>query len=392
MKTISIPLADGWRFIKADDPSAGVDLTMQAMSDLLDRVDIEGNDYRYGIRTIEFHADERRFQLNGRTVPLNGVSMHHDFGVLGAAWNRAAQKRRLLLFKEAGVNAIRSSHNPPDEGLLELCDELGLLVKDEVFDEWRKKPAFTDPAAQGRALAEVGERGMTRAAIHSCNTGFLDQAGFKKDAFWLFQSRWRPDFPMAHILPHWNWAGREGEVTPVYVFTSGDEGELFLNGRSLGRRRKEPGVWDRAYRLRWDDVRYEPGILEVVVYKDGAEWARDRVETAGAPSKLVIEPECDTVLADGEDVCYVNVSVRDAAGRVVPRASNRIDFSVEGPAEIVATDNGDETDFDDFRQPSRKAFNGWAQVIVRAREGESGEICVVAVSEGLESASVELSV
>ena len=231
-------------------------------------------------------------------------------------------------------------------------------------DEWRKKPAFTDPEAQKRALAEVRERGLTRAAIHTCNTGFLDQAGFKKDAFWLFQSRWRPDFPMAHILPHWNWEGREGEVTPVYVFTSGDEGELFLNGRSLGRRRKEPGVWDRAYRLRWDDVRYEPGVLEVVVYKNGAEWARDRVETAGAPARLVIEPECDTVLADGEDVCYINVSVRDAAGRVVPRASNRIVFSVDGPAEIVATDNGDETDFDDFRQPShgkgsRAGFASW---------------------------------
>ena len=104
-------------------------------------VDIEGDAYRYGIRTIAFHSDERRFQLNGRTVPLNGVSMHHDFGVLGAAWNRVAQRRRLLLFKEAGVNAIRSSHNPPDEGLLELCDELGILVKDEVFDEWRKTGA-----------------------------------------------------------------------------------------------------------------------------------------------------------------------------------------------------------------------------------------------------------
>ena len=100
-------------------------------------VDVEGDKYRYGIRTISFSSDERGFQLNGRTVPLNGISMHHDFGVLGAAWNRAAQRRRLALFKEAGVNAIRSSHNPPDEGLLELCDEMGILVKDEVFDEWR---------------------------------------------------------------------------------------------------------------------------------------------------------------------------------------------------------------------------------------------------------------
>ena len=568
-------------------------------------VDVEGDTYRYGIRAIAFHSDERRFQLNGRTVPLNGVSMHHDFGVLGAAWNRAAQKRRLLLFKEAGVNAIRSSHNPPDEGLLELCDELGILVKDEVFDEWRKtgasgkrkngytnlfdmwherdlrawvrtdrnhpcvimysvgneicegfsniaplsefssmarslaqlvaeedptrpsvnannnaanytndyptvlalmgcnyypwqypalakkfpdvpffgteticmsstrgeyhfpvaqtwankgaslpdfynssycweavgwtrldgnwactpdaqwywmdkvgtcmgefiwtgidylggpfwcdswrkKPNFTDPAVQKQALAEVKERGMTRAAIHTCNTGFLDQAGFRKDSFWLFQSRWRPDFPMAHILPHWNWKGREGEVTPVYVFTSGDEGELFLNGKSLGRQKKQPGVWDRAYRLRWDDVRYAPGLLEVVVYKDGREWARDTVKTTGAPARLALEAEETSIKADGDDVCYVNVSVRDAEGLVVPDAKVPVKFSVEGPGEIVAADNGDETDFDDFRKPSRRTFNGWAQAVIRAIPGRSGDITVKASSiDGIAPASAKVKV
>ena len=569
-------------------------------------VDIEGDTYRYGIRTIAFHSDERRFQLNGRTVPLNGVSMHHDFGVLGAAWNRSAQRRRLLLFKEAGVNAIRSSHNPPDEGLLELCDELGMLVNDEVFDEWRKtgsagkrkngytnlfdtwherdvrawvrtdrnhpcvvmysigneicdlqtpmnadgsgtrlarelarlvaeedptrpsanannnaanytndypttlavmgcnyypwqypalarrhpdvpffgsetvcmsstrgeyrfpvsqtwankgggafqdfynssycweavgwtrldgnwacsadaqwhwmdkvgtcmgefiwtgidylggpfwcdqwrkQPSFTDAAKQARSLAEVKEHGMTRAAIHTCNTGFLDQAGFKKDAFWLFQSRWRPDLPMAHILPHWNWRGREGQVTPVYVFTSGDEGELFLNGRSLGRRRKEPGVWDRAYRLRWDDVRYEPGTLEVVVYRNGKVWAQDRVKTTGAPAGLFVSAETETVAADGADVCYVNVCVRDADGLVVPDAKVPVVFSVEGPGVIVATDNGDETDFDDFRLPKRRTFNGWAQAIIRAVPGQSGEISVTASSEdGIAPSSTSVNV
>lgn len=567
-------------------------------------LDIEGKTYKYGIRTISFNSDERRFQLNGRTVPLNGVSMHHDFGVLGAAWNRAAMKRRLLLFKEAGVNAIRSSHNPPGEELLELCDELGLLVKDEVFDEWRKtgvsgkrangytnlfdtwherdlrawvrtdrnhpcviiysigneicdlqtrmnadgsgtriarelarmvaeedpsrpsvsannnaanftndypavlalmgcnyypwqypalakkypdvpffgteticmsatrgeyhfpvkltwanskatmpdfynssycweavgwsrldgnwactpdaqwywmdkvgtcmgdfiwtgidylggpfwcddwrkKPNFTDKAAQEAALAEVKELGMTRAAIHTCNTGFLDQAGFKKDSFWLFQSRWRPDLPMAHILPHWNWKGREGEVTPVYVFTSGDEGELFLNGKSLGRQRKQPGVWDRAYRLRWDDVRYEPGTLEVVVYKDGREWARDTVKTTDLPARLDVCTESDAICADGEDICYVNVSVRDAEGLVVPNAKLPVRFEVEGPGEIVATDNGDETDFSDFRGMERKTFNGWAQAIVRALPGSTGSVKVKVVSDGLESAEVSIGI
>ena len=566
-------------------------------------VDVEGDTYRYGIRTIAFHGDGRRFQLNGRTVPLNGVCMHHDFGVLGAAWNRAAQRRRLLLFKEAGVNAIRSSHNPPDEGLLELCDELGLMVKDEVFDEWRhignagkrkngyanifdtwherdvrawvrtdrnhpcvimyslgneicdgwtqfapheeyiatarrlsdivtsedptrptlnannnpvnytndyptvlavmgcnyyawmypalhrrypevpffgtetacmassrgeytfpvrkswspisetvdfhhssycwegagwtkldagwacppdaqwywmdqvpecmgefiwtgidymggpfwcndmrKRPKLSDPARQAQALKEVKEFGMTRKAVHTCNTGFLDQAGFRKDSFWLYQSRWRPDLPMAHILPHWNWAGREGQNTPVYVFTSGEEAELFLNGKSLGRRRKEPGVWDRAYRLCWDEVAYAPGTLEAVAYRGGLEWARTMVKTTGPATQLKAEAETRTVTADGEDLCFVNVSVRDAEGLVVPRACSQIVFTVEGPGEIVATDNGDEADMSDFHLPRRNAFNGWAQAIVRARKGAAGTIRVTARAEGLASADVDIAV
>ena len=233
---------------------------------------------------------------------------------------------------------------------------------------------------------------MTRAAIHTCNTGFPDQAGFKKDSFWLFQSRWRPDFPMAHILPHWNWKGRDGEVTPVYVFTSGDEGELFLNGKSLGRQRKQPGVWDRAYRLRWDDVRYEPGILEVIAYKDGREWAHDVVKTTGTPTRLDAMAETAIVASSGEDICYVNVSVRDAEGLLVPDAKLPVKFEVEGPGEIVATDNGDETDFDDFRSPIRRTFNGWVQAIVRPIPGTDGDLRVRVASDGLEPCEVEIGV
>lgn len=566
-------------------------------------VDVEGDTYRYGIRTIAFHSDERRFQLNGRTVPLNGVSMHHDFGVLGAAWNRTAQKRRLRLFKEAGVNAIRSSHNPPDEELLALCDEMGILVKDEVFDTWRKigdagkrandyhlifdtwherdtrawvrtdrnhpsvilysvgneicdlkpwtkdlaggirtarrlavitaeedptrptcnanntavnftndypmvlgvmgcnymawqyprlkatypdvpflgtesvcalstrgeyrfpvvkrslrldefdsfyassygwescgwndinsgwacppdaqwywmdqvgtclgdfpwtgidylggpyycddlrrKPRFADPALQAQALADVKKYGLARAAIHSCSTGFLDLAGFKKDFFYLYQSRFRPDLPMAHILPHWNWPERVGEVTPVYVYTSGDAGELFLNGKSLGRQKKQPGVWDRAYRLCWDDVRYAPGTLEVVTYKGGREWARDVVRTAGPVAALKIAAENPEIVSNGEDVAYVNVCVVDAAGSVVPRTRDRVTFAVEGPGAVVATDNGDETNMGDFREPTCPVFNGWVQAIVRARPGAVGTLTVTASAPDCAPVRVALKV
>ena len=129
-------------------------------------LDIEGDVYRYGIRTIAFHSDERRFQLNGRTVPLNGVSMHHDFGVLGAAWNRAAQRRRLLLFKEAGVNAIRSSHNPPDEGLLEICDELGLSALVETHNE----AEVDDALCAGARVIGVNNRNLKDFSVDTENS------------------------------------------------------------------------------------------------------------------------------------------------------------------------------------------------------------------------------
>lgn len=230
-----------------------------------------------------------------------------------------------------------------------------------------------------------------KAPLHTCNVGFLDSVGFRKDSFWLFQSRWRPDLPMAHILPHWNWKGREGEITPVYVFTSGDEAELFLNGRSLGRRRKDPSVWHAAYRLCWDDVRYEPGELRAVAYRDGREWARDAVATTGPAAGLVLEAEKTSIASDGEDLAFVNVSVRDAQGCVVPTADAAVEFRVEGPGEIIATDNGDERDFADFHLPRRKVLNGWAQVIVRAVPGASGEIVVRAASPGLSAAEVRIA-
>jgi beta-galactosidase len=255
-------------------------------------------------------------------------------------------------------------------------------------DEWRKKPNFSDPEVMRNALEEIEKHGMTRAAIHTCNTGFIDLAGFRKDAFWLYQSRWLPEKPMAHILPHWNWKGREGQITPVYVFTSGDEGELFLNGKSLGRQQKQSGVWDRAYRLRWDNVKYEPGVLEVVVYKNGKEWARDCVRTTGDASSLALIAETQSVVSDGEDICYVNVCVKDADGLIVPNAKIPVKFEIKGPGVIVATDNGDETDFDDFRKKERRTFNGWAQAIVRPNPGSSGRITVTVSADGLKSSSV----
>jgi beta-galactosidase len=216
----------------------------------------------------------------------------------------------------------------------------------------------------------------------SSYSGIIDLAGFKKDRFYLYQAHWRPDFPMAHILPHWTWPDRVGQVTPVHVFTSGDEGELFLNGKSLGRKKK--GAFE--YRLRWDDVIYQPGTLKVVVYKNGKSWATDQVKTAGDAAKLKLEPDRDKIRADGKDLSFVTLAVTDKAGLMAPRADNSVHFEIEGPGEVVATDNGDATSFDSFVSHDRKAFNGLCLVIVRGKSGQAGKIKVTATAEGMKPA------
>ena len=217
--------------------------------------------------------------------------------------------------------------------------------------------------------------------------GVIDLAGFPKDRFFLYQAHWRPDHPMAHLLPHWNWPDREGKVTPVHVFTSGDEAELFLNGRSLGRKQKGPF----EYRLRWDDVRYEPGMLEVVAYRDGAEWARDTVETSGPAAALAASVDRSEIDADGRDLAFVTVQVVDALGRAVPTADDPVWFEIEGPGELVATDNGDPTSFEPFKSAERRAFNGKVLAIVRGIRGEEGVFSVVARSEGLNEGTVQVT-
>jgi beta-galactosidase len=217
--------------------------------------------------------------------------------------------------------------------------------------------------------------------------GIIDLAGFKKDRFYLYQSYWRPDHPMAHILPHWTWPERTGQVTPVHIYTSGDEAELFLNGKSLGRKKKA----QFEYRLRWDDVVYQPGLLSVVAYKNGKQWASDSVKTAGPANRLLLAPDRAVITADGKDLSYVTLTVADSSGQLVPRADNEIHFEISGPGEIVATDNGDPTDMTAFGSRDRKAFNGLALVIVRSKRGQNGAIVVAAKSKGLNEARTSIT-
>jgi len=220
----------------------------------------------------------------------------------------------------------------------------------------------------------------------SSYSGIIDLAGFRKDRFYLYQARWRPELPLAHILPHWTWPGREGKFTPVHVFTSGDEAELFVNGKSQGRKKRA----EYEYRLRWDLVTYEPGEVKVVAYKQGKEWATSTVRTVGRAAKLDLVPDRSRIAADGADLSFITLRVTDQDGNTVPMAKDSVKFSIEGPGEIVATDNGDPTSFVPFPSTERPAFNGLCLAIVRSKPGQKGAITVRAQAPALQGANVTL--
>ncbi|MDQ8201837.1 beta-galactosidase GalB [Pelagicoccus sp. SDUM812003] len=529
----------------------------------------------FGIRSIEFDG-RKGFFINGEPVEFKGVNQHHDLGALGAAFNVRAAERQLETLQELGCNAVRMAHNPPARELLELCDRMGILVINEIYDVWERKktpldfhlifPDWSEPdlraflrrdrnhpsvimwsignevgeqytgedgAAVAQRLHEITKQedptrptaasfnfakphmpitavmdsitlnyqgeGIRNAPAYAhlkgINTpplypdfhdkypdklivssenaaavssrgeylfpvaegfsapvadgaggdpqtahvssyelytaqfgssadkvfrsldrhpyvgggfvwsgwdylgeptpyysarssyfGVIDLAGFKKDRFYLYQSYWRPDYPMAHILPHWNWRGREGEVTPVHVFTSGDEAELFLNGRSLGRKIK--GEFE--YRLRWDDVVYEPGELKVISYKNGEKWASAEVKTTGQPALLKVKADRAIIEGDGEDLSFVSVSVHDEHGNFVRNAKTPLSFSIEGPAEIVATDNGDPTSMVEFQSTEREAFNGLCLAIVRGKPEAKGIATLIVEAEGMTPVSAAI--
>ncbi|CAG9989302.1 unnamed protein product [Clonostachys byssicola] len=217
--------------------------------------------------------------------------------------------------------------------------------------------------------------------------GIVDLAGFKKDRFYLYQAHWRPENAMAHILPHWNWPDREGLVTPVHVFTSGDEAELFLNNESLGRKKK--GEYE--YRIRWDDVVYAPGEVRVVAYKDGQEWATETVRTTGQATSLRLSADRNSFSADGKDLSFVTVEVVDKNGDVVRDADVTVKFGISGSGEILATDNGWQSDYVAFPSKERKVVGGLALAIVGGTAGSPGAIEVTATADGLSEAKLQLS-
>jgi beta-galactosidase len=233
--------------------------------------------------------------------------------------------------------------------------------------------------------------------------GIVDLAGFPKDRYYLYQSVWTRE-PMVHVLPHWNWAGREGQAIPVMAYTNCTEAELFLNGRSLGRKKRgqEPvelpvgqsvndaKVYKSPYRLEWR-VPYAAGTLEVVGLVDGKPVAKKTVRTAGPPARITLTPDRAKISADGDDLSFVTVRVEDKDGNLCPEAENLVRFKVEGAGRIAAVDNGNAASLEPFQADSRKAFSGLALLIVRSQAGRPGPIEVTATADGLATAKTTLT-
>jgi len=196
--------------------------------------------------------------------------------------------------------------------------------------------------------------------------GICDLAGLPKDRYYLYRSHWNTSEHTLHVLPHWTWPGREGEVTPVYVYTDYPEAELFVNGRSQGRLKKNVAERLDRYRLRWNEVKYEPGTIEVVAYDEqGREAARTRQVTAGTPTQLQLVADRNVLKADGDDIAFITVSLADANGVFCPTADDELTFEVSGEGTFQAVCNGDATSLEPFTEPRMKLFSGQLVVLVR---------------------------
>lgn len=531
------------------------------------RIDIVEN--TFGVRKIEF-TPNNGFFLNDKKVLLKGANLHHDLGLLGAAFNTRAAERQLEIMKNMGCNAIRTSHNMPAPELLDLCDRMGLLVLDEAFDkydgkagilqttdfeeftlrniknfvqrdrnhpciflwsvgneigdvQWNinggfqklqtmvnavKKFDSTRPVTlvcdnqesaerrhfdyydihawnYGRRYALARQLEPTKAVIISESastlstggfyefplpakktdftmskqvssydlnapwwaevadddfmwqqeepyvagefiwTGFdylgeptpydndwaeknnlpktassrssyfgaVDLCGIPKDRFYLYKSYWKPDETTIHILPHWNWENRIGQNVPVFVYTNGDAAELFLNGKSQGKKWKNPKSKNsiERFRLMWNDVVYQPGELKVIVYKETKVLGEKTLKTAGKATQIRLSPDRKTIKADGNDLSFITIEALDNEGNLCPLADFKIDIQVTGEGKIITVGNGNPQSFEPFHSNSVQLFYGTAMLIV-GKSQKVGTAKVSVVSEGLKGGNVVLKV
>ena len=221
--------------------------------------------------------------------------------------------------------------------------------------------------------------------------GICDLAGLPKDRYYLYRSHWRKDDATLHVLPHWTFPGREGETTPVYCYTSWPSAELFVNGKSQGRIVKNPATRLDRYRLRWNNVKYEPGEIKVVAYDyDGTPKGEKIIRTAGAPARIVLKADRNSISSKGEDLSFVTVSVVDKDGNPCPTATNKMKFNVSGAAKFRAACNGDATSLVAFNSTEMPLFSGELVVVVEGLKRGAATLSVSA--DGLTTATLPITV
>lgn len=559
------PGVDVQQFLKVRKPHLWSPETPYLYSAATDVV-VDGNvvdtyHTRFGIRTVEVRAGDG-FYLNGQKRKFQGVNNHHDLGPLGAAVNTSALRHQLQMLKDMGADAVRTSHNMPAPELVALCDEMGLMLMVEPFDDWgfrpksengygtlfnewaerdienmvrayRSSPSVvmwsignevpsqwgpdglreltflqdivrredpTRPVTQGmdqfdavvnngfaaamqvpsfnykvnrypEAIAKLPQgvllgtetastlssRGVYHFPVrqgkdvihpdhqsssydveasswanlpdddfladdsldynmgqfvwtgfdylgepapydtdawpnHSSLYGIIDLASLPKDRYYLYRSRWNRADNTLHILPHWTWPGREGEITPVFVYTNFPKAELFINGKSQGMREKNDSTRQHRYRLMWNDVVYQPGEVTVVAYDAaGNRAAEQTVRTAGKPYALRLTSSVPALKADGEDLAYITVQAVDKAGNPVPYANEMVNFKVKGDGRYRAAANGNPTSLDLFHLPRMPLFSGACTAIVQSGD-KAGTVTLTATAKGMKPATITLPV
>ena len=226
---------------------------------------------------------------------------------------------------------------------------------------------------------------------HSSYFGIMDLAGLPKDRFYLYRSRWNTNSPTLHILPHWTFPGREGQITPVFCYTNYPTAELFVNGKSMGKQSKNSSSNVNRYRLMWNDVVYQPGKIKVIAYDaNGKAVAEETVETAGKPHHIVLKTDRANLLANGKDLAYITAEVVDAKGNVCPDADNELNFVVSGAGSFKATANGNAASLELFHIPKMKTFSGKLVVTVQSLE-TPGALTLKVTGKGLKGANLSIT-
>lgn len=352
-----------------EDPTRPVTCGMDQVSCVLSNgfaamIDIPGFNYR-----------THRYEEAYRKLPQNLVLGSETSSTVSSrgVYKFPVEKRGNALYDDHQSSSYDLEHcswsNIPDEDFA-LADDFGWTLGQFVWTGFDY-------------LGEPSPYDTDSWPNHSSLFGIIDLASIPKDRYYLYRSIWNRTAPTLHILPHWNWEGRIGETTPVFVYTSYPSAELFVNGKSYGKRSKNSNSLTERYRLMWMDVAYEPGEIKVVAYDAQGNVAEEkRVGTAGKPQRIELIPDRKVIRADGKDLVYVNVRVVDKEGNLCPHDDRLVNFNVKGSGVYRASANGDPTSLDPFHLPRMHLFNGQLTMIVQAKE-TAGDIRIEATANGL---------